>query len=149
MAKARFQLYARGLDGLGWRFVASNNRDVARSSEAFDDAVEAGADVVALRAAIGTCRASTYMDPQGRWRWDVRRDGARVAESSRWYYRRVECEGAMTQFVAACAEAQLSPTVLGLRGTADRYIDLRGHDVGLPSQPAPRPSARSAVGRLA
>lgn len=146
MAKARFQLYARGFDGFGWRFVASNNRDLARSPEPFADEDAATSGVQELRVRIADLKASTYMDPNGRWRWDVRSGGERLAESSRWYYRRVECEQTMTQFLSGCAEADLSTTVLGWRGgtaAAPDYLDLT---TVLPGQRSP---GRPLLGRSA
>jgi uncharacterized protein YegP (UPF0339 family) len=98
VAAARFQFYRYGSGGVLWRFIAANNRELARSSDAEDegDALAALAD---LRLGLAAASAVLYLDPMGRWRWDLQTAGGGRVQASRGYQRRTECEAALSQFL--------------------------------------------------
>ena len=108
MAPARFQLFRVTARDISWRFVASNNRELARSVDVADDEDESREMVQQLQSDLAVCTATIYPDGSGRWRWDIRIDGLAVAVSSRPYFRRVECETTMRQFLRQAAAAPVS-----------------------------------------
>jgi uncharacterized protein YegP (UPF0339 family) len=121
MASARFQLFSTGRLGVSWRFVASNNRVLAVGlGEAVDETTARHA-VRFIQQGLDRARPIVSLDPGGRWRWRLVLDGSPVATSSREYFRRVECEATVSQFVVAGSGAPVStsvarfPSTLGLR----------------------------------
>lgn len=121
MAPARFQLFRVTASEISWRFVASNNRELARSVDVADDEDESREMVQQLQRGLAVCQAAICPDGSGRWRWDIRIDGLAVAVSSRPYFRRVECETTMRQFLRQAAGAPVSSGVAFFRHqTSDR-----------------------------
>jgi hypothetical protein len=115
VAPARFQLFRVTAREISWRFVASNNRELARSVDVADDEDESREMVQQLQSELSVCTATIYPDGSGRWRWDIRIDGLDVAVSSRPYFRRVECETTMRQFLRQAAGAPVSSGVAFFR----------------------------------
>jgi uncharacterized protein YegP (UPF0339 family) len=115
VAPARFQLFRVTAGEISWRFVASNNRELARSVDVADDEDESRDTVQQLQSELAVCRATIYPDGSGRWRWDIRIDGLAVAVSSRPYFRRVECDTTMRQFLRQAVGAPVSPGVAFFR----------------------------------
>ena len=128
MAPARFQLYrvatARPSLDVAWRFVASNNREVARSAPGQVGEDEARDLIATLQRELAATKASVHLDTDGRWRWDVRLGGRRLVTSSRPYFRRVECDATLTQFLRACPDAPVSTSVAVFRHVAAPPIVL-------------------------
>lgn len=164
MAAVRFQLYRRSGQGVLWRFIASNNRDLARSAHEVPDEEAARAGVEQLRRQLGLSRSLTYADGAGRWRWELRAGEARLAQSSRAYHRRIECEATLLQFRETAAAAVVVPGVADFRSGGPavavlvpgqrRVVELRrrpAHDpfgrvgAALHGQDMRRSSARSRV----
>jgi len=125
VAAARFTIYVaprRGrpgrpfpLDGeveddahFGWRMLAANNREVARSPAVFDD-VSACAEAV-LRLRGGYAEAVVLSSRAGRaeWSWRLRLYGLDTAVSSRAYQRRLQCEAACALFLELVPEADVA-----------------------------------------
>ena len=136
MATARFTIYiapSRGRPGrpftfedgfdadarFGWRMLAANNREVARSASTFGDVTTCIDAVTQLQRDV--CNSSAVASRTGRadWSWRLRIDGVDVAASSRTYQRRLQCEAACAlfvdlvpaaEFVDARASTHLVPT---------------------------------------
>jgi uncharacterized protein YegP (UPF0339 family) len=124
VATARFTMYiapSRGRPGrplapddrveagaqIGWRMLAANNREVARSAATFssvEDCVEA---VVRLQREVRDSVAIASRIGRADWSWRLRLDGEDVAASSRTYQRRLQCEAACALFVELVPEATL------------------------------------------
>jgi uncharacterized protein YegP (UPF0339 family) len=98
VAAARFQFYRYGAGGVLWRFIAANNRELARSVDAEEEGVARSA-LAELRLGLAAARTLLYLDPMGRWRWDLQTAGARGVRASRGYQRRIECEATLSQFL--------------------------------------------------
>jgi len=99
---------------LGWRFLAANNRDVARSAGDFGGlagCVQAAQD---LQRRVDDAVAVSARTGRAEWTWRLRLDAADVAVSSRTYQRRLQCEAACALFVSLVADAVLDapPSVL-------------------------------------
>ena len=112
--------------------MAGNNRPLGRSWTAHDSlsaAIES-ARLVSVRAA--DIHGLSSIDEQGAWRWLASLDGAAVAASVVRYPRRMECERALRQFVAAVGSAATEPSDLRLLGPSA----LRVYDIGGPSPAA-------------
>jgi uncharacterized protein YegP (UPF0339 family) len=118
MAPARFQLFTRLSDRVDWRFVASNNREIARGDGATDERL-CRELIDDLKRHVSQCRPVTYQDQTGGWRWELRVGGQSVAASSRWYHRRVECESTVAQFVYAAPSAPVLTAVKAFRSVLE------------------------------
>jgi hypothetical protein len=123
VATARFTIYVapcRGRGGrplvrgekvvadarIGWRLLAANNREVARSASTFDD-VQSCVDAVRdLRNHVSDGLVIASRTGRADWSWRIRIDGVDQAASSRTYQRRLQCEAACALFVelVPCAE---------------------------------------------
>ena len=119
MASARFQLFSTGRLGVSWRFVASNNRVLAVGLGEAVDEMTARYAVRCIQQGLDRARPIVSLDPTGRWRWQLVLDGSPVATSSREYFRRVECEATVSQFVVAGSTAPVSTSVARFRSTLD------------------------------
>ena len=90
---------------LGWRLLAANNRDVARSARTFDGLPGCLAAIDELRGGIGAALAVSARSGRAGWSWRLHLYGREVAVSSRTYQRRLQCEAACTLFVALAPAA--------------------------------------------
>jgi uncharacterized protein YegP (UPF0339 family) len=91
----------------GWRMLAANNREVARSAGTFD-AVDVCMDAVTdLRRDV--CTGTVVASRSGRadWAWRLRIADVDVAASSRTYQRRLQCEAACSLFIELVPEAEV------------------------------------------
>ncbi|HEY1489281.1 MAG TPA: hypothetical protein VGF84_24465 [Micromonosporaceae bacterium] len=123
MATARFTIYiapSRGRPGrpflqddviepdarFGWRMLAANNREVARSATTFADVASCIDAVDNLHHYIGEALAIASRTGRADWSWRLRIDGMDAAASSRTYQRRLQCEAACALFVelVPCAD---------------------------------------------
>ena len=130
MASPRFQLFRLTSTGVTWRFMASNNRELARAGLPAPDELGARELVLELQRRLGQASSVSLQDGTGRWRWDLRFDGATVAVSSRVYFRRVECDATRAQFLL-CARA--APISRGTRlGHSPHAEVIARTPVGLP-----------------
>jgi hypothetical protein len=106
---------------VGWRLLAANNRDVARSAYHYPDVDTCVEAVCALRRGLreGTIVA-TRADAVGRaewpgitlpgrahaiWTWLLRLGDHAAAVSSRGYQRRLQCEAAGALFLSLVPDA--------------------------------------------
>lgn len=161
MALARFTVYvapAAGRPGrplrrdddparsvVGWRLLAANNRDVARSAYHYPDVDTCVEAVCALRQGLrdGTIVA-TRADANGRaewpgvtlpgrahaiWTWLLRLGDHAAAVSSRGYQRRLQCEAAGALFVSLVPDAAVEDlSVVDRHSFAGRSLNYR-HEI--------------------
>jgi hypothetical protein len=99
---------------LGWRFLAANNRDVARSAAEFEVLAACIRAAEDLQRRIEDTVAVAARTGRAEWTWRLRLDAADVAVSSRTYQRRLQCEAACALFVALVGDAVVDapPSVL-------------------------------------
>jgi hypothetical protein len=124
VATARFTIYiapSRGRPGrpfladdvaepgarFGWRMLAANNREVARSAATFADVETCIEAVDDLHTYISGAVAVASRTGRADWSWRLRIDGVDVAASSRTYQRRLQCEAACALFVELVPTADL------------------------------------------
>lgn len=124
MRRARFQVFRVGADDVGWRFVAPNNWELARSAGRYEDVGQTRAAILDVVEAGETLAFAVVMDSRSRWRWEASLDGAPVVVSSRAYYRRVECEGTLHQFRSLAPAADIAPSVAMFRVVGTYRPDL-------------------------
>jgi len=150
VAPARFQLFRVTAGEISWRFVASNNRELARSVDVAGDEEESREMVQRLQRDLAVSKANIYPDGSGCWRWDVRLGGLACAVASRSYSRRVECETTMRQFLRQATGAPISAGVAFFRHQSsdrDQRVVVAGPPrVLLPLQRAAR---QDRSGRMA
>lgn len=114
MAGARFLFFSRGVNGVSWRLVAPNNREIARTPFPAADVDAVSRQVEILRGSAESAparlvREAATDDVLAGWRWQLEVAASPVAVGSRLYARRLECEFALNQFrmIAPGAEAVL------------------------------------------
>jgi uncharacterized protein YegP (UPF0339 family) len=113
---ARFATYAAREHGaitrpsgrFGWRLLAANNRDVARSAALFDDIEECYAAIRSLRADFDRAVPTVLRIGRSEWSWRLRLGELDVAVSSRTYQRRLQCFAACDLFMELVREASIS-----------------------------------------
>ena len=76
MAGARYLFFTRGMHGVCWRLVASNNREIARSPEPVLGLEAVAEEVDSLRRRAETAlarlvREPASLDAPAGWRWQV------------------------------------------------------------------------------
>jgi uncharacterized protein YegP (UPF0339 family) len=124
VATARFTIYiapSRGRPGrpltyddgieadarFGWRMLAANNREVARSATTFTDVVSCIGAVRDLHRDVSGAHTVASRTGRADWSWRLRIDGVDVAASSRTYQRRLQCEAACALFIELVPAAEL------------------------------------------
>lgn len=124
MATARITIYiapSRGRPGrplehvdrvedgarFGWRMLAANNREVARSASTFDDVDVCMEAVASLRRDVVAGVVVASRTGRADWAWRLRIFGVDAAASSRTYQRRLQCEAACALFVELVPEAEV------------------------------------------
>ena len=93
-----------------WRLLASNSRELGRSSSVYSSFAAARAHVLALQARVDRMVATTVTGPSsGTHGWVVTVDDVAVMTSGRWYgttsTTRDACAGALTAFRSALVMA--------------------------------------------
>lgn len=107
---ARFATYmarahAAGAGKYGWRLLAANNRDVARSPELYVE-VESCYDAIRhLRAEFGRALPAVARIGRSEWSWRLRLDEIDLVVSSRTYQRRLQCTAACDLFMELALDA--------------------------------------------
>lgn len=92
----------------GWRLLAANNREVARSTITFPD-VPASLEAIGLlqaRHRDGVLTAAR--SGRAEWTWRLRVDSIDLAMSSRAYQRRLQCEAAGALFMDLVTDAEVT-----------------------------------------
>ncbi len=116
MALARFATYVardRGatkvvIKGCGWRLLAANNRDLARSGRLFDATSECFEAIALLRAAVHEAVPVLLRVGRSDWTWRLRLDDVDLAVSSRYYQRRLQCTAACHLFIELTEQAVIA-----------------------------------------
>jgi hypothetical protein len=107
--------------------LAANNRDVARSADAFPDVATCVAAIERLQREV--CAAVIVASRVGRadWSWRLRLEAVDIAVSSRTYQRRLQCEAACALFVELVPDATLVDV-----WTSGQVVPASRHRVGHP-----------------
>lgn len=117
----------------GWQLTAANHRPLGRSAAVMRtlDACRGAASDVRSSAGVDTVNVVPAL---GRWRWELVLSGRVAARSIHRYARRIECERALGQFLAALAVAE--PAAGVVRHYGPRALRVFGEvaaDAGVPS----------------
>ncbi len=118
MAGPRFQLVAGARlsgaadgDGVGWRLLGSNNRELGRSAVSYADAETALAALGRIRELAVSGQAHiAHHTGSGHWEWHLEDEGELVANSGRGFRHERECRYNLEQFRFAAPAAPTSDT---------------------------------------
>jgi hypothetical protein len=119
MPVPRFQLVPGGRlvhrpedDGVGWRLLGPNNRELGRSTLSYADEAAALEAVAKVRRGASTCGATIRFEAGSLcWSWQLEdEDGVVVAASGRGFRLEAACRRNLEQFRSCAA------TALGARG---------------------------------
>jgi hypothetical protein len=102
---------APGYDGswVAWRVSGTNNRELGRSAEVFEDLVSCFESALYLQQNIERATAVVAADHgTGQWVWQLDLDGKAMAVAGRTYQRHRECRHSLAQF----SEIVADPTAL-------------------------------------
>lgn len=105
---------------IGWRLVAPNNRELGHSAELFKGYAACRDAALRLQAKLDAAVATMAFDDDAQWRWELALDNHAAAVCSRSYWRRVECEYGLGQFLANVRSATVMPDLRTVRRTASR-----------------------------
>jgi uncharacterized protein YegP (UPF0339 family) len=108
----------------GWRMLAANNREVARSASTFADITSCVEALRDLRRHVADGLPISSRTGRADWSWRLRVGNTDGAASSRTYQRRLQCEAACALFLELVPSAE--------------FVDLEGIGIG-----APTPAHRS------
>jgi uncharacterized protein YegP (UPF0339 family) len=111
----------------GWRMLAANNREVARSASTFADIASCVQAVHDLQCGVSDAVAVASRGGRADWSWRLRLDDVEVAASSRTYQRRLQCEAACTLFVELVPDAELVEV-----RTSGHFVPARRHRLADP-----------------
>jgi hypothetical protein len=98
---------APGLDGswVAWRVSGTNNRELGRSAEVYEDVVSCYESALYLQHNIERTTAIVAADHHsGLWVWQLDLDGHAVAVAGRPYQRHREARHSLTQFTSIVAD---------------------------------------------
>jgi uncharacterized protein YegP (UPF0339 family) len=110
---ARFATYvarghSSGASKYGWRLLAANNRDGARSASLFEELDLCHAAIRRLRADFDRGEPVVARMGRSEWSWRLVLDDIDIAISSRTYKRRLQCAAACDLFVELAPAAELA-----------------------------------------
>jgi len=98
-----------GREGVGWRLLGSNNRELGRSATSFADAESALVAIGRARQLASEGEAHIVHDPRtGLWSWHLDGDSATAATSGRGFRYERECRYNLEQFREAAPTAPSS-----------------------------------------
>jgi hypothetical protein len=109
-------LYAWPADGVHWRLLSANKRDIGHSGSGFPDVAAGLADLETMLAHLADLKP-VYSFKGQRWSWALGLEEQVLAKSSRSFDRRVRCVAACERFIRTAPLAMVSP-VLGRRRPA-------------------------------
>jgi hypothetical protein len=141
VALARFTTYVardrsrprETIKGYGWRLLAANNRDVARSARLFGDVDECLVAVAELRRQFDRSVPVALRIGRSEWSWRLRVDDVDVAVSSRSYQRRLQCTAACGLFLELVSQAVIADDTIIIpprSETADGAPSATAHPAG-------------------
>lgn len=90
---------------IGWRLVAPNNRELGHSAKLFSGYAECRDAALKLQKGVDSAVATMAFDDDAQWRWELAVEDRAAAVCSRSYWRRVECEYGLGQFLANARSA--------------------------------------------
>jgi hypothetical protein len=100
-----------GGDGVGWRLLGSNNRELGRSAVSYADA-EAALRAIARIRELAVEGEAHILHHRGTtlWAWHLEEDGILVANSGRGFRYERECRHNLDQFRAEAPGAPAADT---------------------------------------
>lgn len=91
-----------GAQGIGWRLLGPNNRELGRSARVLGSLDDCREQFRLLHDGIGDAVTSCERGSLGLgWWWRLTVKGAPIARAGRLFQRERECQYSVTQFVAA------------------------------------------------
>ncbi|MDQ3764508.1 MAG: hypothetical protein M3460_24010 [Actinomycetota bacterium] len=97
--------------GFTWRFMAANNRSLARSTQISPDVESCLAAIRTLQQGLPSAVAETSRNEHGQWVWRVRIADEVVATAARSYPRRVRARITCNAFLRLATETASSALV--------------------------------------
>ncbi|MGN6607212.1 MAG: hypothetical protein ACTHMS_09425 [Jatrophihabitans sp.] len=95
-----------GVERVGWRLTAGNNRALGRSVRVFVGLAACREDARHTHLVAARATPSVTFDPvASTWSWQLALDGRVVAVGVHAYVRRVECQRGLAQFLAVLPHA--------------------------------------------
>ncbi|MGH3872607.1 MAG: hypothetical protein ACRDSR_14050 [Pseudonocardiaceae bacterium] len=102
---------ARLATGFAWRFMAANNRSLARSTRIAPDVESCLETIRILQKRLPDAVGETSRNGNGQWVWRVRVAGEVVATATRTYQRHVRARLTCDSFLELVAEVAPSAPV--------------------------------------
>lgn len=113
---AHFDIYSLG-QVVRWRLLAANNRDSGQSAVGYADAEACREALARLLGALAELQTHHLRTPDQRWQWQLALGHEVLAQASRSFDRRHQCETASTWFI------RMAP--LAVIGTTNRVVVVR------------------------
>lgn len=103
---------------VGWRLVAPNNRELGHSAELYEGYAACRDAAVNLQQKLDAATSTMAFDDDAQWRWELALENQAAAVCSRSYWRRVECEYGLGQFLANVRSATVMKDLRTVRRAA-------------------------------
>lgn len=100
-----------GERGFTWRFMAANNRSLARSARTSPDVESCLATIRTLQEGLPRAVSETLRNGQGQWVWRVRLADEVIATAARSYPREIRARMTCNAFLQLVAETANSAPV--------------------------------------
>jgi hypothetical protein len=109
---AHFQLFSRAVgDGVQWRLLGGNNRDLGRGALAYPDAESCLLAIKQLVHSLPDLIPAIRRTPPNLWVWQLRLDDLVVVASAHSYDRQIRAEHAGKRFLDCAGAASVSDTI--------------------------------------
>jgi hypothetical protein len=105
-----FDIYSVGRV-VRWRLLAANNRDSGQSAVGYPSADACRDALARLLASLGELQAHHVRTPDQRWQWQLALDDEVLAQASRSFDRRHQCETACLWFIRTAPVAGIGATI--------------------------------------
>ncbi|MEO6701587.1 MAG: hypothetical protein ABI140_16215 [Jatrophihabitantaceae bacterium] len=111
---------------VSWRLIAANNRSLGQAGSVFGSVQECIVDIDRLVGSAVEPEGSVHFHDApasgtgSYWSWTIMLDGRVAANSTHEYRRRIECERALGQFLAAIGDPPSMPRPDRVRRLGDR-----------------------------
>jgi len=94
-----------------WRLLAANNRDSGQSAVGYASADACREALARLLGALGELQAHHVRTPSQRWQWQLALGDEVLAQASRSFDRRHQCETACLWFIRMAPIATIGSTI--------------------------------------
>jgi hypothetical protein len=105
-----FDIYSVGRV-VRWRLLAANNRDSGQSAVGYPSADACRDALARLLGSLGELQAHHVRTPGQRWQWQLALDDEVLAQASRSFDRRHQCETACLWFIRMAPVAGIGATI--------------------------------------